>query len=135
MEGPTGRFSMIGRVGQRHRRDPGGLEEEAEQAVVGTDEVVAGGQEGERTPGAPDTGVHDREVDGAGGEEPVGGLEREGTPEHVLGRHGVGQVHQPSGGVDGQDHTLDDADVGVFDPEVGQECDDPARPGSGPPAA
>jgi hypothetical protein len=132
---PDAARPVVGAVGERDRAGPGLGQAEAEEPVVGTHEVVAVGHDGEGPAGAPHARIDHGEVDRPGGEAPVGGFERERAAAHVLGRNGVGEVHEPGGGVDPEDHPLDDADVRIVQAEVAQERDDPARPGRRRPAA
>jgi hypothetical protein len=119
---------VIRRVGERDRAGPRRLDAETEEPVVRAHEAVTLGEDGDGAAGAADARIDHGEVDGAAGKEPIRGLEGEGAAENVLGRDGVGQIHETGGGVDGEDHALHDPDVRILETEIGQERDDAAGP-------
>jgi hypothetical protein len=82
--------------------------------------------DGDRTAGAANPRIDDREVYRAAREEPPGRLEEERGPPDVLRRHGMGQIDEASPGVDGEKDAFDGADIDVLEPEVGEEGDDAA---------
>src|SRR5581483_10850534 len=129
VERPADRRAAVARVLEHDPPGPRDLEAEPEEAVVRADEAVAAGRDRDRAPGGPDSRVHHRQVDGPAGEDaPCRGQELGPRPD-VLRGHGVSEIHEPGGGVDPEDDTLDGPHVGVVEAEVGQERHDaaPAR--------
>jgi hypothetical protein len=100
------------------------IEAESEEPVVGPDEVVTAGVDGDRPARAAHPGIHDREMHGAGGKEPPRRLEEQRRPPDVLRRHCMAQVDELGSGVDREENALQRADVGVIEAEVGQQGDD-----------
>ena len=98
-------------------------EDQREETVVGTDEVLAFGFDQERATLAADAGVDDCDVDGAFGEVAPGLIEKKGSLLDGVGRDFVGDVDYGCGWGDGGDDAFEDASKMVGGAEVGEESD------------
>ncbi len=118
--------------GVREQVDAGGgmgVEDEREEAVVGTHEEPAAGTHRDRPALRADARVHDRHEHGARREVPVRGVERERPGGHVVGGYLVGDVHERRLGAGGQDRALHGPHVVVLEAEVREEGDDGVHAG------
>ena len=103
---------------------PAIVEDEAQEAVVGTDIALSSGSKRQGTSRAPHARIDHGEMDGAEGEESRGGLEAKRPFQHVLGGDVVAYVHEASFGTDAEDDPLHDAHPGISHSEIRGEGDD-----------
>lgn len=98
-----------------------------EDAVVGGDEGVALGLDGEGAATTADAGIDDGDMDGAFGEVAPGLGEEEAGVIDLEGGDFVAKINDGGARGDGGDDAFEDAGVGVVEAEVGEEGD-----GAGP---
>ena len=75
--------------------------------------------------GGANAGVYDRDVNGIGGEVAIAHAQHECAQGHVLWRYLVGEVNKAQVGINAQGHAFHDPGVGVGQPEVSGEYQQP----------
>ena len=119
------------RLGQLEGAPALALQERREEPVVGPDEDLPARGQGQPAARGADAGVDHGEMHGARREERRRGLQRQRALGDVVALDLVGHVDElqrlPGGLGDAEHHALHLRDVGIAEPEVSGQRDDPGH--------
>ncbi len=101
-----------------------GAVDHGEEAVVGSDEVVAAGFDEDGAAGGSDAGIDDGDMDRFLGEGGPGLHEGEGAFGDFEGGDAVGDVDDGGLRAEAEDDTFHCGDIVIVEAEIGGECDD-----------